>query len=300
MASTGSWRNLLKWYEKHGRRLPWRGADDYCVAVSEFMLQQTQVDRVIPLFRRFMARFPSWQALAGAEQADVVRAWKGLGYNLRAIRLRELAREVTERHGGRLPSDEPSLLALKGVGPYTARALRVFVHKNDLLAPDTNVRRVMTRLRKGPIADPQAVDWNEWRRWEASIPKGAGHDLNQALMDLGSAVCRAGMPDCGGCPLMRGCASWPEILSTGRSKIPAQKTRRKERTDEFGIPNRIYRGRIIDRLRAGAIKEAQFEDLGRAVRTRFSKRDVAWLRSVLEGLKRDGLVRIEDDLIRLA
>lgn len=295
------WTALLRWYRKRGRELPWRGTDDdYRVTVSEFMLQQTQVDRVLPLFLAFTRRFPDWRALAEAPQAEVVRAWKGLGYNLRALRLRELARQVVERHGGRLPAALPALLAMKGVGPYTARALRVFAHRERALAPDTNVRRVLARVFRGAKADPLAWDEAAWEKLEATVPERAAYDLNQALMDLGASACKARKPDCASCPLMRSCRSYPRILSLAPERLPAQKPPRKERVDAFGVPNRIYRGRVIEALRRGPVARTGLIALGKAVRGRFGRADLPWLETVLSGLERDGLIRARAGAYELA
>lgn len=270
------WKPLAAWYRAHGRDLPWRRTDDpYRIAVSEFMLQQTQVDRVVPLYLAFLKRFPSWKALAAAPQADVVRAWKGLGYNMRALRLRKLAEDVVRHFGGKLPSDEASLLALHGIGPYTARALRVFAFRRKALAPDTNLRRVLTRVFKGPKADPKAFDARAWSRWEATLPEQLSYDVNQGLMDLGAGVCKAGRPRCEACPIKRLCASYPKIL-TMRS-LPRQKAARKERVDAHGIPDRIYRGRVVEALRAGPV----------------TPKALAAYAHVLPGLEKDGLIRKE-------
>lgn len=284
------WKPLADWYRAHGRDLPWRRtADPYRIAVSEFMLQQTQVDRVAPLYRAFLKRFPSWKALAAAPQAEVVRAWKGLGYNLRALRLRKLAEGVIRDFGGQLPSDEASLLGLHGIGPYTARALRVFAFRKKALAPDTNLRRVLTRVFKGPKADPKAFDPKAWTRWEATLPEALAYDVNQGLMDLGATVCTAARPRCAACPIRRSCRSYPGILSM--KALPRQKAARRERVDAFGVPNRIYRGRIVEALRRKSVREDELDALGRAVRERYAEEDRAWLLRVLEGLGRDGLVR---------
>ena len=138
--------------------MPWRtDRAPYRIAVSEFMLQQTQVERVIPIFERFVHAWPDFAALAAASQADVVRAWKGLGYNSRAVRLHKLARAVCERYAGVLPSAQPELLALPGIGPYTARAIAAFAFDADVAAIDTNVRRIVHRTQLGiewpPLAD---------------------------------------------------------------------------------------------------------------------------------------------------
>ena len=292
---------LLAWYRSEGRKLPWRGkTDDYRIAVSEFMLQQTQVDRVIPLYRRFLISFPSWRALARAEPSAVVRAWKGLGYNLRALRLRGLAIEVVGRHRGKLPDDLEALLALKGIGPYTARALLAFVHRRDVLAPDANVRRVLSRYFLGPGHDPALIPPKRWERWERRLPPGSGHDVNQTLMDLGATVCRPRKPLCHSCPLAESCAAFPRILHIEPKRLPRMKKAVRERLDRDGIPNRIYRGRIVDRLRAGPVAEAALAELGRTIRRSFLKKDLPWLEKVIAGLEKDGLVRREKGRFRLA
>ncbi len=274
MPSEALWSAVGAWYRSHGRDLPWRRTDDpYRIAVSEFMLQQTQVDRVVPLYLAFLKRFPSWKALAVAPQSEVVRAWKGLGYNMRALRLKKLAEGVMRDFGGQLPSDEASLLGLHGIGPYTARALRVFAFRQEALAPDTNLRRVLTRVFKGAKADPKAFDERAWSRWEATLPEKLSYDVNQGLMDLGATVCKAGRPRCEACPLRRLCASYPKILTM--KTLPKQKAARKERTDALGIPNRIYRGRVIEALRKGPATDKALSGFAH----------------VLSGLEKDGLIR---------
>ena len=157
---------LLAWYDRHGRDLPWRGAKDpYSILVSEVMLQQTQVDRVIPKYAEFLERFPTFKALAEAPTADVIRAWSPLGYNRRAVRLQAVAARVADHLHGRLPDDVKTLRGLPGIGEYTASALACFVHGQDVPVVDTNVRRVLGRVFRGPLppspADAQAIA--EWR-----------------------------------------------------------------------------------------------------------------------------------------
>lgn len=299
MEAARLWKKIAAWYRVEGRDLPWRRTDDpYRIAVSEFMLQQTQVDRVVPLYRRFIASFPSWKKLAAAPQADVVRAWKGLGYNLRAVRLKKMAEEIVMRHQGRLPSDREALLALKGIGPYTARAIGVFAFRQKALAPDTNIRRVLGRVFKGPLADPKRFDERGWDAWEASLPTKLSYDVNQGLMDIGATVCKAGRPRCEACPLRRYCRSYPRILDDEIS--PLRKKRPLERVDEFGLPNRIYRGRVVEFLRGRHVPVAQIDTLGRAVRERYARADRAWLARVLSGLEKDGLIEKKNGRWRLA
>ncbi len=290
MGSAVLWRSVAEWYRAHGRDLPWRRTQDpYRIVVSEFMLQQTQVDRVVPLYGGFMKAFPDWKTLAGARQADVVRAWKGLGYNLRAVRLKKMAEEIMAKHGGRLPADREALLGLKGIGPYTARAIGVFAFRQRVLAPDTNIRRVLNRVFMGPLADPKIFDEVVWGRWEASLPAALSYDVNQGLMDIGSSACKAAHPDCERCPLRRLCRSYPRIL-TMKASLPRQKNARKERVDAFGVPNRIYRGRVVEALRTGPVADAELDALGRKVRQTYGASDRAWLENVLGGLEKDGLV----------
>ncbi|WKZ29430.1 MAG: A/G-specific adenine glycosylase [Patescibacteria group bacterium] len=268
------WKAIAAWYRAHGRDLPWRRTDDpYRIAVSEFMLQQTQVDRVAPLFKKFVAAFPSWKKLAEAPQADVVRAWKGLGYNMRAVRLRNMAGEIVARHDGLLPENAEALLALKGIGPYTARAIRAFAFRKRALAPDTNLRRVLYRFFKGPAADPKTFDERSWLLWEQTLPEHLSYEVNQGLMDIGATICKAGRPFCMECPLKTLCRSYPRILKV--KTLPKQKPARKERVDADGIPNRIYRGRVIETLRKGPAAE----------------KDLAGLLHVLPGLEKDGLIK---------
>ncbi len=267
------WSKIAAWYRAHGRDLPWRRTNDpYRIAVSEFMLQQTQVDRVVPIFTRFITQFPSWKKLAVAPQADVIRAWKGLGYNMRAVRLKKMAEEIIARHDGRLPEDSASLLALKGIGPYTARALRAFAFRKRALAPDTNLRRVLNRIFKGPTADPKIFEERAWSRWEDTLPEKLSYDVNQGLMDIGATICKAGRPMCAACPMKALCRSYPRILKM--KTLPSQKTARKEHVDALGIPNRIYRGRVIEALRDGPK----------------SARALSFAAHVLPGLQKDGLI----------
>lgn len=299
------WKNLLAWYRRYGRELPWRGegVSGYGVVVSEFMLQQTQVPRVAPLYERWMRRFPDWRALARARRATVVKAWSGLGYNLRAIRLHEMAKAVVREHGGELPRDPAALRALKGIGPYTERAIRAFVFRERVLAPDTNVRRVLARLLKGPEADPGpcsgARAWKEWEELERAVPAGSAYEVNQALMDLGAAVCAARKPECDHCPLRLPCRSSPAIAKLDPGRLPKQKPPRKERLYD-GLPNRIYRGRVIERIRKGPVGTDELFELGLAVRPGMTRNEMPWFMRLLDGLEKDGLLRRDEKAVRLA
>ena len=207
----GMQRSLLRWYRSHGRAaLPWRTErSPYRTVVSEFMLAQTQVDRVVPKFEAFVERFPNFTALSRASLAGVLREWKGLGYNSRAVRLHGLARAVVASHRGALPSDPGSLRSLPGIGPYTVAAIRAFAFNEDDAPVDTNVRRIVHRVFFGiehvNAASARTLD----ERARALVPPGRAHDWSSAMMDLGGAVCTARAPKCLLCPLQADCAAAP-------------------------------------------------------------------------------------------
>lgn len=200
---------LLKWYKEHGRDLPWRRTSDpYKILVSEVMLQQTQVDRVIPKYHEFLERFPSFEALARAHPDEVKKTWYPLGYNIRPLRLHSIARETVARYGGQLPRDPGELLSFKGIGRYTAGAIRAFAFGEDAPILDTNVMRVLHRVFVA-TGDPKRQKNLLWSLSEALIPKGKGYDFNQALMDFGAMVCTARDPYCLLCPMKDLCKTYP-------------------------------------------------------------------------------------------
>ena len=206
-------RRLLRWYGSHGRDLPWRRTRaPYRVLVSEIMLQQTQVERVIPKYRQFLRRYPTLGALARADAGDVRRLWYPLGYNARPFRLHAIAREAVARYGGRLPESPEALRALPGIGRYTAGALQAFAFGRDAAVLDTNVRRVLGRVFLGPRRAARVRgDKVYWDLAEALVPAGRAYDFNQALMDFGATWCTARRPRCAPCPLRRLCASYPSL-----------------------------------------------------------------------------------------
>jgi A/G-specific adenine glycosylase len=206
-------RILLAWYRANGRDLPWRKTDDpYHILVSEMMLQQTQVDRVLPKYHEWLEKYPSLDALAGANEAEVASTWRPLGYNVRPRRLQAIARESVERFGGALPSDEATLLSFKGIGAYTAGALRSFAFGQRAAILDTNVARVLFRVfvRKGDVK-AHAVRRHLWAVSETLVPRKDFFDFNQALMDFGATVCVARRPKCGVCPMTKSCASFTDL-----------------------------------------------------------------------------------------
>jgi A/G-specific adenine glycosylase len=203
-------QRLLAWYRRHGRALPWRTTDDpYHILVSEVMLQQTQVDRVLPKYHEWLGKYPSFEVLASAEEADVVKTWYPLGYNIRPRRLQSIARESVAKYGGRLPDDETTLLSFKGIGPYTAGAVLSFAFRKRAAILDTNVARVLFRvfLAKGDHRG-HTMDKHLWAISRAVLPHRHVFDFNQALMDFGATVCTARKPLCGGCPMRRKCRAY--------------------------------------------------------------------------------------------
>jgi len=204
-------RRLLEWYRRNGRDLPWRNTGDpYHILVSEVMLQQTQVDRVLPKYAEWLAKYPSLAALADAPVDDVTQTWRPLGYNIRPRRLHAIARESVERYGGELPSDEATLLSFKGIGEYTAGAVLSFAFGQRKAILDTNVARVLFRIFVGR-GDPKshAMKRHLWEVSRTVLPMRHVFDFNQALMDFGATHCSARKPKCVTCPMRAGCASYP-------------------------------------------------------------------------------------------
>ena len=203
-------RRLLGWYDRHGRDLPWRRTSDpYHILVSEVMLQQTQVDRVLPKYHEWLQKYPSLTALAAAPEEDVAATWRPLGYNIRPRRLHAIARESVERYGGELPSDETTLRSFKGIGEYTAGAVLSFAFGRRAAILDTNVARVLFRVfvgRGNPKA--HAMKKRLWGISRAVLPRRRVFDFNQALMDFGAMICVARNPRCLICPMKKSCRAY--------------------------------------------------------------------------------------------
>jgi A/G-specific adenine glycosylase len=211
---------LLSWYDAHRRDLPWRSTSDpYHVWVAEVMLVQTQVDTVIPYYRRFLERFPDVGSLAAAQLDDVLKAWEGLGYYARARNLHKAAGVIVGEHGGELPRDEKELLALPGIGRYVAAAVRAIAFEQPVLAVDGNVRRVLSRLYD--LAHPTDTTVRDFG--EPLVAERPG-DVNQALMDLGSAICAPRSPRCDACPIESDCLARANGTAAERpGRRPAKK-----------------------------------------------------------------------------
>jgi A/G-specific adenine glycosylase len=259
---------LLDWFGRRQRDLPWRRTrDPWAVLVSELMLQQTQVARVLPKYQAFLGQWPTPTACAAAPLGDVVTAWAGLGYNRRAVNLHRCAQQVVAEHGGVLPDDLGSLLALPGVGPYTARAVLAFAFESDEVGVlDTNAARVLARWSGRALKPKEAQALAD-----ASVAPAAGWAWNQAMLDLGATVCAPRGPRCQECPVTAWC-TWsasgrpapdPAVGSAGVSTGQSR----------FDGSDRQGRGRLVDALRSGPVAAADLaatmgwtDDPGRAAR----------------------------------
>ncbi|MFK4082660.1 A/G-specific adenine glycosylase [Kribbella sp. NPDC020789] len=270
---------VLQWYDANARDLPWREPDagPWAVMVSEFMLQQTPVARVLPAYQRWLERWPAPADLAAAPSGEAVRAWDRLGYPRRALRLHAAAQAIVERHGGEVPSDHAALLALPGVGTYTAAAIASFAFGQRHAVVDTNVRRVLARALTGvaqPTISPTAADQ---RLAVAALPDDAPTAARWAVasMELGALVCTARTPRCADCPIRSQCA-WV-LAGSPPYDGPPRKGQTYEGTD------RQVRGRLLAVLRSeqGAVPKKAL--------------DACWQDQVqreraLDGLVADGLV----------
>jgi A/G-specific adenine glycosylase len=286
---------LLTWFARNRRDLPWRKTrDPYRVLVSEIMLQQTQVDRVVPYYEAFLERFPDERALAAAPTSEVIRLWKGLGYNRRAVNLQRTARAVVEEHNGVWPRRVHQLRKLPGIGPYTAGAVACFAFELDVPFIDTNMRRVLHRLFCGPdMPAPTASDRDILAIADEVLPPRQGWDWNQALIEFGALQCTARRPACVVCPLQTECRAFPAIL-VAIAETP--KGTRKKDEGAYEGSSRWYRARVIDALREAnpADPSLDLHALGAKVRSDFTEQDLPWLMGVVSGLARDGLVTMQE------
>ncbi|HYU50210.1 MAG TPA: A/G-specific adenine glycosylase [Candidatus Limnocylindria bacterium] len=242
---------VLDWYRAEGRVLDFRSSrDPYAILVSETMAQQTQIARVVDYWSAFLTRFPTFEALAAATPADVLRAWQGLGYDRRALNLLRCARIVVTEVGGHLPSEVDELERLPGIGPYTARAIAALAFGRPVGAVDVNVHRVLSRVVSGTEAGSmtraavQAVA-------DAVVPADRPREWTHALMDVGATFCRPRQPRCEACPAKPWClyAASAEVLDAPRGMRRGGRRRAASRPVPFSSTTRWLRGRILDRLR---------------------------------------------------
>ncbi len=310
---------IWSWFGRHKRILPWRDLQvqdeterAYQVLVSEMMLQQTQVPRVIVIFRRFLDQFPTIRDLAAASNKDVILAWKGMGYNSRALRLRDIAKTVVEDYNGVFPKEMNQLLSMKGIGPYTAAAIRNFAFNIPTPCIDTNIRRILQRTFVGADAEDRLSSTGDRELLQiaekvlvravatahASEQKAAA-DWHAALMDFGSLVQTKSSPKWEICPLTeKGIMKvtpkdFEEASKKARDSQLAARSLNKEPGRMMGakyIPNRIFRGRIIDALREHP-QGLSFDDIGRDICMDFADEHHEWLKGLLVKLEADSLLQ---------
>jgi A/G-specific adenine glycosylase len=243
---------LLAWYGENGRDLPWRRTrDPYAILVSEVMLQQTQVERVVPRYLAWLERWPTVQALGGAPVGEVIREWQGLGYNRRALNLKRLAEDVVRDHGGELPQEVPELERLPGIGKYTAHAVACFAFGAQVPVVDTNIRRILSSFAGRELSDRET-----WELAARMLPPGRASDWNQALMDYGALVHRA---------------------------VPRRTGKKPE---AFATTNRFWRGRIIDALR----ERGRISVDGLLEALTYPNRDEARVRGLVRALHEEGML----------
>ena len=256
--------NIFSWWTIHKRDLPWRHTHDpYKILVSEVMLQQTQVLRVIAKYREFIERYPRVSNLAKASPADILRIWKGMGYNRRALYLKKAAQMIVDQYKRVFPKSEQELVKLPGLGRYTARAILVFAYRQEAPLVDTNIRQIITHYffkdqpQKESVIEEVALQL---------VPKGKSWEWHQALMDYGAEES----------------SKFPSKLRTGK----IQRSKLKKKTKPFHQSNRFYRGRIIDQLRQGNISGSM---LISDFQKKYGKSKV-FIHDILAGLEKDGLL----------
>ncbi|MBD3251818.1 A/G-specific adenine glycosylase, partial [Candidatus Uhrbacteria bacterium] len=270
---------LLNWYRKHGRDLPWRKTKDpYRIFVSEMMLQQTQVAHVIPFYRNWLRTFPSWKALSKAKTDQLIRAWVGLGYNRRALYMREAAKTVVQTG---VPSTIEDWQSLKGIGPYAAAAIYAFTAHRPAPAIETNIRRVIGRaFLKLPF--PEIANDGRIR---AVLQKVLTHHTHwialHALMDLGAMICSVKNPSCAICPLKHTCPS-RKLFELG-IKQPKRKKVKEYIHHAKPFPDRIYRGKILKLIREEG--SMNLEEIGKRIDPRFdANNDARWVQAMVKRL----------------
>jgi len=302
---------IWEWYGRHKRTLPWRDMDisddserAYRVLASEVMLQQTQVSRVTIVFKDFLSRFSSLESLAAATNAEVILAWKGMGYNSRALRLRDAAKSVVEQYNGVFPHDFDALLSIKGLGPYTAAAIRNFAFNIPTPCIDTNIRRILHRTFVGPETVEGTWSMSDKKLLEiaASVlgeaidgkPDHDARNWHAALMDFGSLVQTKNNPKWDICPLtdanimLTTPANWiPPVRGAAKEKLKKEPGRMLGSTY---IPNRIFRGRIVEALREHP-DGLSFDQIGAEICTDWAEEYREWLKGLLVKLETDGMLR---------
>jgi A/G-specific adenine glycosylase len=273
------------------------------------MLQQTQVDRVLPKYQQFLAAFPTLAALAAAPTADVISVWVPLGYNRRAVSLQAIARQVLAEYAGQVPNTIADLLKLKGIGRYTAGAIACFAYRQQVVTVDTNIYRVLHRVFLGlEHPEPKLSTEAMFTFAEHVLPVGEAYNWHQALMDMGATICTSANPHCAHCPLQESCTAYQELsehslFPSGSVMRQLRKVAEKKATyaaQPFTSSNRYFRGRVVAHLRTlPAGTHLPLSELGPLLKTDFQAEDLPWLEKILTGLQRDGLVAWAVDGVKL-
>ncbi len=288
-------RSLLNWYRHNGRRFPWRqvNPDPYMVLVSEIMLQQTQAQRVAEALPRFLEHFPSLDRLAAASNADVIRQWKGMGYNSRALRLRDAARVIVEQHNGNIPATVEELRKLPGVGPYTSASVVTFAFNRRVVVLDVNVRRVYSRWMRQQRTTIDVEGDDVLSQFALTvIPLRSASRWHHAVMDLGATICTARKPACTSCPMA-------DLCPSAHALVPAQRAARTEPLFR-GEPQRLWRGRFVNALRDAPGGLTPRALVAATVAGRLTPDEQPWFASVISALERDGVVTLRNGRILLA
>lgn len=260
-------KTILNWYNENKRDLPWRKTrHPYHILISEVMLQQTQVNRVITKFEDWLRRFPTVETLASAPVSDVLKYWSGLGYNRRALNLKRAAEAIVKEHKGIFPQDEMLLLKLPGIGPYTSRAILCFAFDQQVAVVDTNVKKVILTQILTKRNDVKLSEKEFHEIAEQLLPHGHAYDWNQALMDYASHVLK-------------------------KEKIPIPKQ------SKFIGSHRYYRSGIVKLLLEK--KEVTISEVGPAIKKDYSTKEKEWLQKLLDELTKEGFIVVENNSVRL-
>lgn len=277
-------RTILSWYEKNGRKLPWRETTDpYKILVSEMMLQQTQVDRVIPKYNAFLQQFPTTKVLANTQTAEVLKLWSGLGYNRRALYLQKCAQAIEAQYQGEFSEIENELQQLPGIGPYTRAAVLSFAFNKNIVVIDVNIELLYKRIFYGKADNIQAIA-------QELLPKERSRDWHNALMDIGALFCTAKSPRCNDCPLKQFCAS-------KNNSERHEATRQRKKVIPFKESDRIVRGTILKLLtrQNNQDKDVVYEQLLQ----QNIKREKEKFEEILGQLEGDGLIKKNEDVLSL-
>lgn len=286
-------RGLLAWYGKCGRAFPWRTVppNPYVVLCSEVMLQQTQAARIAERLPLFLAEFPTIHHLAAASNGTMIRAWKGLGYNSRALRLRDAAAMVVRDFHGVIPTTVEALRTLPGIGAYASAAIACFAYGVPAVVLDVNIRRVYSRwMQRQPLTTSVAPDAAITTFAAQVIPRRNADTWHHAVMDLGATICTARNPSCSVCPLNRYCPSANAMTQAARP--------RKVEPSFRGEPVRLWRGRIVTYLHDR--DPASLHDVFRGITgTEPTADDLAWITTVVDKLRNDGMIVLDGDSVAL-